>query len=120
MSRWRRTCAVSSLSWSPTGVRRCFVEALRSFLSEYYKHEGIRCGVLTVARADESLPVLEARLRTLVQNEFGCTLELETREDPSIVGGFVFSLEDYLLDASVRRKLDVIRKRYVENNRRLI
>ena len=95
-------------------------EALRSFLSEYYKHEGIRCGVLTVARADESLPVLEARLRTLVQNEFGCTLELETREDPSIVGGFVFALEDYLLDASVRRKLDVIRKRYVENNRRLI
>ena len=95
-------------------------EALRSFLSENYRHEGIRCGVLTVARADESLPVLEARLRTLVQNEFGCTLELETREDPSIVGGFVFALEDYLLDASVRRKLDVIRKRYVENNRRLI
>ena len=31
-----------------------------------------------------------------------------------------YALEDYLLDASVRRKLDVIRKRYVENNRRLI
>ena len=40
--------------------------------------------------------------------------------DPDLVGGFVFDLEDYLLDASVRRQLDLIREQFIEKNRRII
>lgn len=94
--------------------------AFRSFLSEHYRSQGVMCGVLKVARSDASVPGLEKKLHELVLNEFGCTLELETREDASLIGGFVFALEDRLLDASVRRQLDIIRRQFVENNRRSI
>ena len=40
--------------------------------------------------------------------------------DPDLVGGFVFDLEDYLLDASVRHQLDLIREQFIEKNRRII
>ncbi|MGN0201340.1 MAG: F0F1 ATP synthase subunit delta [Candidatus Cryptobacteroides sp.] len=94
--------------------------AFRSFLSEYYIFKGIKCGVLKVARLDDTVPLLEEKLKKLVRKEFDCELELETKEDPSLVGGFVFALEDRLLDASVRRQLTLIRRQYSENNRRII
>jgi len=40
--------------------------------------------------------------------------------DPSLIGGFVFDIENYLLDASIKRQLDRIREQFVERNRRII
>ncbi|MGN1215723.1 MAG: F0F1 ATP synthase subunit delta [Candidatus Cryptobacteroides sp.] len=94
--------------------------AFRSFLSLCYRSRGIMCGVLKVARMDASVPGLEEKFRELVRTRFGCELELETKEDESLIGGFVFALEDRLMDASVRRQLGVIRRQFVENNSRKI
>ena len=63
---------------------------------------------------------LESRLRELIGKETGCELLLETKADPSLIGGFVFEVEDMILDASVSRQLDVIRHQFIEKNRRIV
>lgn len=63
---------------------------------------------------------LESRLRELIGKETGCELLLETKVDPSLIGGFVFEVEDMILDASVSRQLDVIRHQFIEKNRRIV
>lgn len=63
---------------------------------------------------------LESRLRELIGKETGCELLLETKVDPSLIGGFVFEVEDMILDASVSRQLDVIRRQFIEKNRRIV
>lgn len=63
---------------------------------------------------------LESRLRELIGKETGCELLLETKVDPSLIGGFVFEVEDTVLDASVSRQLDVIRRQFIEKNRRIV
>lgn len=63
---------------------------------------------------------LESRLRELIGKETGCELLLETKVDPSLIGGFVFEVEDTVLDASVSRQLDFIRRQFIEKNRRIV
>lgn len=63
---------------------------------------------------------LESRLRELIGKETGCELLLETKVDPSLIGGFVFEVEDMILDASVSRQLDFIRRQFIEKNRRIV
>lgn len=63
---------------------------------------------------------LESRLRELIGKETGCELLLETKVDPSLIGGFVFEVEDMILDASVSRQLDFIRCQFIEKNRRIV
>jgi F0F1-type ATP synthase, delta subunit (mitochondrial oligomycin sensitivity protein) len=91
-----------------------------SFVSAYYKSKGIKRGRLVVPKKGEGIGDLVARLERLVQDSTGSTLELEVDEDPSIIGGFVFEMEDNLLDASVSHQLDLIRRQFVERNRRIV
>lgn len=64
--------------------------------------------------------VLESRLRRLVEERTGCTLRMMTQVDPSLVGGFIFEVDGLLLDASVSRQIDVIRRQFIEKNRRIV
>ena len=65
-------------------------------------------------------PALESRLRDLVEKQTGCKLILKTEVNPSLIGGFVFEVEDTVLDASVSRQLDLIRRQFIEKNRRIV
>ena len=65
-------------------------------------------------------PALESRLRDLVEKQTGCKLILKTEVNPSLIGGFVFEVEDTVLDASVSRQLDFIRRQFIEKNRRIV
>ena len=65
-------------------------------------------------------PGLESRLRDLVEKQTDCKLILKTEVNPSLIGGFVFEVEDTVLDASVSRQLDVIRSQFIEKNRRIV
>ena len=60
------------------------------------------------------------RLKALVKSKTGDDVIIEVDVDPSLVGGFVFDIDDYLLDASVKRQLDLIREQFIERNRRII
>lgn len=113
---------------------------LTTFVTEYYRSRHIKRARLVVA--DPALldpeptpsdpvpvegplrqaqrPALESRLRDLVEKQTGCKLILKTEVNPSLIGGFVFEVEDTVLDASVSRQLDFIRRQFIEKNRRIV
>jgi len=73
------------------------------------EHEGIARGVVTTAvelSAEERLQV-QAKLAELTRKQ----VQLETRVDPSIMGGMVARVGDQLLDGSTRTRLETLRKR---------
>ncbi|MCQ2167733.1 MAG: F0F1 ATP synthase subunit delta [Bacteroidales bacterium] len=89
----------------------------QSFLRMYYDSVNIRPARLTTA-----VPAAELgkRLCDLVSAKSGCKVILESSVDPSIIGGFVFEIDDFLIDASVRAQIEDIRRQFVEKNTRLV
>lgn len=65
-------------------------------------------------------PSLESRLREVIESKTGCKLDLKTEVDPTLIGGFIFEVDDLLLDASVSRQIDIIRRQFIEKNRRIV
>ena len=112
-------------------ARRVFT----AFINEYYRSRHIKRATLVVAdpallatdpassdpkAVGSQRPNLESRLRALIEKETGDGLILRTKVDPSLIGGFVFEVEDTVLDASVVRQIDVIRHQLKEMNRRIV
>ena len=93
-------------------------EILRDFVRLYRQSIGIRKAHLTTAR--EPSERLLQRLKDVVKQKTGDEVLIEVDVDPSLVGGFVLDLDEYLLDASVKRQLDLIREQFIEKNRRII
>ena len=99
--------------------RMCLVEdILRDFVDLYRRSVGIRKAHLTTVNQPSER--LLQRLRALVKQKTGDDVIIEVSVDPSIVGGFVFDLDEYLMDASVKHQLDLIREEFIERNRRII
>ncbi len=93
-------------------------DILRDFITIYRRSIGIRkAHLVTVNEPSERLL---QRLRALVKRKTGDDVIIEVSVDPSIVGGFVFDLDEYLMDASVKHQLDLIREEFIERNRRII
>lgn len=90
---------------------------LRSFVDMYYDSVGARIAHLTTAVPS---PGLGGRLCELVSKSSGLRIILETTVDPNIIGGFVFEIDDYLLDASVRSNIEAIRRQLIEKNNRIV
>lgn len=113
---------------------------LTTFVTEYYRSRHIKRARLVVAdpalldpepTSSDPVPVegslrqpqrpaLESRLSDLVEKQTGYKLILKTEVNPSLIGGFVFEVEDTVLDASVSRQLDFIRRQFIEKNRRIV
>lgn len=94
---------------------------LKSFESEYYKSRGLVRGRLILSSPEDNLgEENERRLRSLIEEKTGKKLILTTEIDDSLIGGFRLEVEDRLLDASVSRQLDIIRRRFEEKNRRIV
>ena len=106
-----------------------------TFVTEYYRARHIKRAKLVVADsallnpeptpsdrelAEPLRPTLDVRLRDLIEKQTGCKLILKTEVKPSLIGGFVFEVEDTVLDASVSRQLDFIRRQFIEKNRRIV
>ena len=93
-------------------------DILRDFITIYRRSIGIRkAHLVTVNEPSERLL---QRLRALVKQKTGDDVIIEVSVDSSIVGGFVFDLDEYLMDASVKHQLDLIREEFIERNRRII
>jgi F-type H+-transporting ATPase subunit delta len=54
-------------------------------------------------------------LKIMSQNLFGGDIILETAIDPSIIGGFILKVEDTVLDGSVTKKLNNMKKEIIKN-----
>lgn len=77
-------------------------------------HEGVV--MCTVTSAVELGEEERAKVLAIVSPRFpGKTIRIETRVDPTIIGGGIIQVGDLMWDASVRNKLHVIRRKLAEN-----
>lgn len=90
---------------------------LKSFRERYLKSRNIHIVQLTTAIESEEL---SKKITDLVKRNTGGEVILQTQVDASLIGGFVFRCDDLMLDASVRRQLDVIKRQFIEKNRRIV
>ena len=90
---------------------------LHDFIEMYYRSLGVRVAHLTTVVASGEL---EQKLHAMLEKQLGCKVMIETRVDPSLIGGFTLEVGDYLLDASVRRQIETIRRQFVIQNNRIV
>lgn len=90
----------------------------RDFIKLYQMHQKVVYGHLktVVPPTGELLEYLKKK----VFEATGCNAVISTETDPSLLGGFVFETDDYMMDASVRTALADIRRTYIDNNRRIV
>jgi ATP synthase, F1 delta subunit len=91
---------------------------LLDFEDRYRRSLGLRKARLKVA-----VPPTEellARLKALVKERTGDEAVIDVEVDPSLIGGFVFDIDDALIDKSVAHKLELIRLQFIEKNRRIV
>jgi F-type H+-transporting ATPase subunit delta len=80
----------------------------RVFMHETLRQKGITKSVLTTAlRVDDKV---RKQIIELVSGVFKTKVELEEVVDSGIIGGFILRVDDNYIDASVRNKLNKVRK----------
>ena len=86
---------------------RIFLIALK--YQEMYRKEKklLRADVTTAAELDEK--ALD-NIRNYVQQTFHCDAELHVKIDPSLIGGFILDIEHDRMDASIKGRLDLLKK----------
>lgn len=90
---------------------------LRIFIVEYRKEHNIHVGKLTMAVPSKEF---EKKLIEEAKAKMGGEVSLETEIDPSIIGGFVYEMENRRLDASVVSRIMSLKRQYIEKNRRIV
>ncbi len=93
-------------------------DIMRDFVDAYRRSMGVRKAYLTCV-SEPSERFLQ-RLKALVREKTGDDVVIQVTLDPSLIGGFIFDIDDYLMDASVKRQLDLIREEFIEKNRRIV
>ena len=91
-----------------------------NFVTLYRELKHISIGKLITA-----VPVAKKeaqRLEKLVESNSSNSVDviLETSVDPDILGGFIFQIDDMRLDASVRQQFELIKKQFIEKNKRIV
>lgn len=91
-----------------------------SFITLYreLKHISIGKLITAVPCSQEVSDRLERMIEERSKNSVDVIME--TSVDPSIVGGFIFQLDDMRLDASVATQFEQIKKQFIEKNKRII
>lgn len=87
-------------------------EMISSFTEQYNDRKGIVAATLTTTSSmnQATLEGLKQKINTLVGEDKQLTLEV--KQDDSLIGGYVLEFEDKRFDASVKYKLDNIRKSF--------
>ena len=89
-------------------------EIAAAFVDQYNVIKGIHKVVLTTAVeiGEELKNSIKAKAEAV--KSFG-TVELETKVDQSLIGGFVLEFENNLIDASISRDLRDVKKQFAKN-----
>jgi F-type H+-transporting ATPase subunit delta len=86
-------------------------------MERYREMKNIRIGTLITAAPQEDL---QNRLESMVSADMGGTVNLSTKVDESLIGGFVLQVGDLRMDASVAGQFQRIRNALIENDNRII
>lgn len=89
-------------------------EMVNAFIGQYNKLNGIHKVKLTTAVpvSDDLKNAIVARLKKDAALE---NIELETKTDESLIGGFVLDFNNNLVDASILRDLKDVKKQFLGN-----
>lgn len=60
------------------------------------------------------------RLHEVLQHLCGGTLELQEEENPALLGGFRLRMDDLMIDATLRSRLERIKRYYSDNSNRIV
>ncbi len=94
-----------------------FLRMLYDFIAQYREANNIRVGRFITALPAESL---KERMEAVFCERTGADVRLEMEVNPEILGGFVFELDGWRLDASVEEQFRRIRQKLIEKNSRLV
>ncbi|KAA6340228.1 ATP synthase subunit delta [termite gut metagenome] len=89
-----------------------------TYLDLYRKLKHIGTGRLITA-----VPVdakTKERIKEGAKDHLHSRMELETVVDPSILGGFIFDMNNYRIDASVLGMLKRVKQQFIDKNRRIV
>lgn len=96
------------------GRESILLDILAAYIGQYNDLKGISQVKLTTAT-----PVKDNTLQSILSSIQKTTplaqIELETSIDESLIGGYVLELKDYLVDASIKRELALVKRRFVNN-----
>lgn len=90
---------------------------LYSFLDQYRSAESIKVGRLVTACP---VPGLKEKLQTVLSERTGAAVTLDENVDPSIIGGFILSIDDLRMDACVAGQLRRLHRELVDDNNRIV
>jgi ATP synthase F1 delta subunit len=82
---------------------------IRRQFEELWKHENRRIDV-TVTSAVGLDPAIVGKIGEEIQRQTGQEVDLASRVDPEILGGVVLQVGNMVLDASIRSRLEKLRK----------
>lgn len=86
-----------------------FKDICRNVISLIQADKNIAMADLELAQPVDK--VILDRLKSKFERKIGKQIEMKVVENPSLLGGFIFSFEDEQYDASVRGKLEALRKK---------
>ena len=84
--------------------RETYMRSISLMYQEYYrKNKGMVTAKLV--SSEPATPEMEARLRALITKETMKSVDFQLSVDPSLIGGFVLSVDSRQLDASIKSQL---------------
>lgn len=99
---------------------------LKGYIGRYYEKYNIVPAEVITATSVQGVEDKFKQLAKLICSKYNSLKEAETevkldvKTDPDLIGGFVFSIGDYMLDASAARSLKIVRNEFIEKNRRIV
>ena len=89
-------------------------EIASAFIAQYKIYKNILVATLTTAlpASAELKATVESKAKALYPNQ---EIELQTKVDPAMIGGFLLEVGDRVIDATVRRDLLEVRKNFKDN-----
>ena len=100
-------------------IRRSRLDLLTNVAAEYNRMLNQKRGVVSavVTSALPLTPDEDKAIRAKVAEMTGTTVEIQTREDPALIGGLTVRIGDRLIDASVRGRLERLREQLLAGTR---
>lgn len=94
-----------------------FSRMLYHFIALYRSAHNMKVGRVVTA-----VPVagLKEKLETLLRERTGADIQVYEKINPDILGGLIFEMDGYRLDASVENQFRKIRRQLIEKNNRIV
>ncbi len=87
-------------------------EIATEFIAQYNTYKSISSAVLTSATPLTEAALASIKAKLLESNITNETVNITTKVDPNILGGFIIEVGDKLYDASVAHKLETLKKQF--------